>query len=1197
MNISCPRCGAPFSPLDGLSGICPKCAFAAVIETERPGPEGGADDLVHNLRGLSDIRQLGKGGMGVVYRARQVHLDRDVAVKVISSSLVSDPEFQARFQREAKVLASFEHPNIVTIHDFGIEGSLEYFVMEHVEGSSIRQEMNQTILEQDRSLRILMNVASAISYAHDKGVVHRDIKPENVLVRRDGRVKVVDFGIARLVGERPDGMQMTATGEVIGTPVYMAPEQRAGARTVGPLVDVYALGIMAYEMLTGKAPKGPVPPIPGVDPRIDAVIRRAIDPDPERRCPSVRVFERELRRVLEPEEEKESTQPPRISMQERFRRLKSSRLVWILAGCIVLELLYFGFNNSASQALDPESVLEEIVDSDRSDQAEIIAKIKKEGLQDQVTPHLLSAVKSGDRKKAQIALQLAYILGKGSEIPYDTQARLLLNWEASEAMVIFEVGSRLFHDPPLGLLVYTIQRSSPSLGHELFEGLSKGRYTKDTARAVAKGLSRMADPSLVKKMHTFLLREKDPARAEMVLYAFGGRIDIPVLRTRRRDSRLSQSLWDVYRSHLPGLLDQESGEAKWEVAKKLGKEIRETASQEGLSWFSICGWNYFKGSHEMEELAAGLDEKKAAKMEQAIGEARDKNESPSIYAQAVALRWRKTGRKTLPYYPYPDEYSDFLSIDEHRYRSPAQARAVLGIDATSASTGTRWEVHSLFLRTIAGVPEHAGMAAGRGNIKTDLSYEVSLGPDLMAPTIFIGVQPVTETKKRELFGKFLYQLSGNFNSTKEGQFRFVGDEKVSFQGPGFGTQGNSSVDEICSPGMGTIIDINLEGSRSGSLQYGHFSILITEPSSHLKPEMRWRYALTRALENLLEAKTPMEKWEQGGDLLPLVAWIPLPESGDTLQKLWEKRADFTLVDPIHLDASGPDMIGAALLMIGSEVPLEDSGLVKRLPKSLATRIYLLSPNGKVREAVKPFVEEPLTSLDGEAALKILEERGEGNSDFALQSREKIDQEKSEWLPNYLPYGIGALIVLIIGWALPIRRNRNASIAFGLIFTGLILRFLTLQVGDRLWIPMAGDLLFLAAAFLYGGWGLRSLAGMLAVSGILQMMIPGSAPVLFGSTLLFSLYAGALSTDLATRWLPGDLRLSEKVALFATWLALVVPFGLIGVISLAMSFSGKYFSFSLFTIHGGWAYLFLAVMIAGPLWLVRAQRVRLNENRA
>jgi serine/threonine protein kinase len=224
---------------------------------------------------LEILECLGRGGMGVVYKARQKALGRIVALKILAPERSTDPGFAGRFTAEARMLASLNHPNIVTIHDFGESGGFYHLVMEYVDGVNLRQAMTAGRFTPEQALAIVPPVCEALQYAHDHGVVHRDIKPENLLLDQQGRVKVADFGIAKLLGSAtaggPDaaaadsapaaappagagpGGPDTLGASAAGTPQYMAPEQRARG-AVDHRADIYSLGVVLYELLTGTLP-------------------------------------------------------------------------------------------------------------------------------------------------------------------------------------------------------------------------------------------------------------------------------------------------------------------------------------------------------------------------------------------------------------------------------------------------------------------------------------------------------------------------------------------------------------------------------------------------------------------------------------------------------------------------------------------------------------------------------------------------------------------------------------------------------------------------------------------------------------------------------------------------------------------------------------------------------------------------------
>ncbi len=249
------------------------------------------------------FESLGRGGMGAVFRARQVKLDREVAIKVLLPPPGEVEGWSERFQREAQALARLVHPGIVSVHDFGQGEDLAWIVMELVDGADLRQMLEEGRLPQAEALAIVPALCEALQYAHDQGVVHRDIKPENVLFDRFGGVKLVDFGLAKLSGD--DGaLQLTRTDQAMGTLRYMAPEQLERPREVDHRADLFSLGVIFYEMLTGHVPAGVVEPpsrIAGVDAGIDDVVLSALERDPGRRPQSAADIERQLKGVQDGE--------------------------------------------------------------------------------------------------------------------------------------------------------------------------------------------------------------------------------------------------------------------------------------------------------------------------------------------------------------------------------------------------------------------------------------------------------------------------------------------------------------------------------------------------------------------------------------------------------------------------------------------------------------------------------------------------------------------------------------------------------------------------------------------------------------------------------------------------------------------------------------------------------------------------------
>lgn len=281
---TCPDCAATL-PTGSPQELCPSClmrqALAShTIASDRADastiPPPTPEEIAGQFPQFEILECLGRGGMGVVYKARQKSLNRLVAIKILASERAGEEQFAERFAHEAKLLAQLNHPHIVTIHDFGETDGLYYLVMEFVDGVNLRDLITEGKLETTQALAIVSPICEALQYAHEKGIVHRDIKPENLLLDKEGRLKIADFGIASLIGSQV---------EASGTPPYMAPEQATKIDT-DHRADIYALGVVLYEMLTGERPTDPLS-IPSqkvqLDIRIDDIVLRALSADPERR--------------------------------------------------------------------------------------------------------------------------------------------------------------------------------------------------------------------------------------------------------------------------------------------------------------------------------------------------------------------------------------------------------------------------------------------------------------------------------------------------------------------------------------------------------------------------------------------------------------------------------------------------------------------------------------------------------------------------------------------------------------------------------------------------------------------------------------------------------------------------------------------------------------------------------------------------
>jgi serine/threonine protein kinase len=289
---TCPKCGGSIPP-EAPEGLCPKCLLLRVSLPTEPAhrsPPKGTPPTIEEVAAafpqLEILGFIGQGGMGFVFKARQLKLDRLVALKILPESLAADPAFAERFVREGRLLARLNHPHIVGVHDFGQANGFFYLLMEFVDGVNLRQAMKAGRFEPAQALAIVPSICEALQYAHGEGVLHRDIKPENILLDTKGRVKIADFGIAKLLGEPPSEPALTGSGAALGTPLYMAPEQLENPSRVDHRADIYSLGVVFYEMLTGELPIGRFAPPSAkstVDPRLDEVVLRTLEKERERR--------------------------------------------------------------------------------------------------------------------------------------------------------------------------------------------------------------------------------------------------------------------------------------------------------------------------------------------------------------------------------------------------------------------------------------------------------------------------------------------------------------------------------------------------------------------------------------------------------------------------------------------------------------------------------------------------------------------------------------------------------------------------------------------------------------------------------------------------------------------------------------------------------------------------------------------------
>jgi serine/threonine protein kinase len=343
VSPSCPRCGATLAT-GSVDGLCARCLGALNFEEfttvdgsagQLASPPPTAEELAPFFPQFEIDSCLGRGGMGVVYKARQKSLERWVALKLLAPDRAADPAFARRFASEARTLAALSHPNIVAIHDFGEAGGYFYLLMEYVEGESLRQLLTTKCPTPAEALAIVAPVCDALQCAHDRGIVHRDIKPENLLIDRSGTVKLADFGIARMMDEADaaggggnlTGIRSAAPTLATGTPDYAAPEQLACAAT-DHRADIYSLGVVLHEMLTGERPAAGTVVAPSrraqLAAPIEEMVLKALAQDPEQRFATVG----ELRSSIQ------HTQ----GLLARPRRSRRRAALWVTAAATVIAL-------------------------------------------------------------------------------------------------------------------------------------------------------------------------------------------------------------------------------------------------------------------------------------------------------------------------------------------------------------------------------------------------------------------------------------------------------------------------------------------------------------------------------------------------------------------------------------------------------------------------------------------------------------------------------------------------------------------------------------------------------------------------------------------------------------------------------------------------------------------------------------------
>jgi hypothetical protein len=390
---NCPSCRKPL-PANAPKGLCPECLMKAGFGTGI-APEPGRPsrtpafipppvaEVAKLFPQFEILELLGQGGMGAVYKARQLALDRLVALKILPPQTGADAGFTDRFTREARALARLNHPNIVAVYEFGQvtgapaappgsdpqpstlnpqpSGNLHFFVMEYVEGLNLRQLEQAGKLAPREALKIIPQICDALQFAHDEGIVHRDVKPENVMLDKKGRVKITDFGLAKILGIEPEALRLTGAKDVMGTPHYMAPEQIEHPQEVDHRADIYSLGVVFYEMLTGELPLGKFQPPSRkveVDVRLDEVVLHALEKEPDRRYQQASAVKSDVETIARGERAAApNVGHPAAAGRGRILRMKSACFLFAAACFVVAAVVFVSSGNTLAAVLSLVAVV------------------------------------------------------------------------------------------------------------------------------------------------------------------------------------------------------------------------------------------------------------------------------------------------------------------------------------------------------------------------------------------------------------------------------------------------------------------------------------------------------------------------------------------------------------------------------------------------------------------------------------------------------------------------------------------------------------------------------------------------------------------------------------------------------------------------------------------------------------------------
>jgi hypothetical protein len=742
---------------------------------------------------------------------------------------------------------------------------------------------------------------------------------------------------------------------------------------------------------------------------------------------------------------------------------------------------------------------------------------------------LVGESQSANPERVRTAVRLAERFGELDRLPPESRIKVFLEHDEDDDEAFVDA----------------VTASSPETRKSLLQDLMDGRRDARANRMISIALGRTADADLVATMHAHLVSSDAPVNAWPILTAFAARTDLP-LTDRDED-------WPIYRRHLPGILDPATREALWIAAVRLARELPPAKHPLDESYDPGCGVLPPASTNletlDVQDAFAGnknvawplTDEKADAMAERVFSWI----SSDFAYAEALAIRWHRTKRLTIPHYPYeaPGKIDGMRRPLLHRARGKEAAKQILDPNQYANRT---WGLTALGTgpRTDRGAV--IALRSGRGPVR--VSIECMLPGSTEFSPFRLGVRPQPGGSDLDLEeAQHTFESAGSLERVGPGTFRFDGTSgtRVASGGGSFGTLGTARSGEPILLYSGGGSSESSSGETDSESKTQAFVLLIPEADPALPAEGLWREAVTRFMTRWATAPSEaLRKWtpwspaefdpQDLAQLLRLTSWIPVPEAREPLRKLWSRRDELTADLPGDQSLAG--LVAASLLMSGDEAPLEDPAWIEKLDDEDALRLFLFSPATawpKLDARAEPAVTAPIA----ERVAALVSERGDSTSKVSLKAAglRQTHLLQSTWSAG--PYLVVALV--LVAAAILRRRPGNAETeGLSLIVVGLIPQFLSVELGGRLWLPLAGDLLLIAGAFRMKQPALGVIAILMALSGLLPENDAGR--------LLVAVFLATLSV---LRLRAGDVRRFEAVAHLAMWTLLIVP--------LAVSVAGEF----------------------------------------